>query len=121
MHATKEMIKAGARAVESLIGRSKSLASNQVAEAAINAALAAMWQPIETAPRDGTEFQARIPGHGQDNVIAWDDNFECWAFTRDQEPPDCWTDGYCWESNEDLQSSVKPTHWMPLPPTPETK
>ena len=31
------------------------------------------WQDISTAPKDGTAFQARIPGHGQDNIIAWTD------------------------------------------------
>ena len=30
-----------------------------------------MWQPMETAPKDGTEIQAEIPGNGADNVIAW--------------------------------------------------
>lgn len=72
------------------------------------------WQPMETAPRDGTAFQAKIPGHGADNVIAWTDG--AWAFTSEQEPPDCWTDGYCWDVNEDGAPSVQPTHWKPLPP-----
>lgn len=87
------------------------------------AELVTAWRPIETAPRDGTEIQARIPGNGEDNVIAWiGDLINCngeycgaWAFTRDQEPPDCWTDGYCWEVNEDGGDSVQPTHWAPLP------
>ncbi|MBK61656.1 MAG: hypothetical protein CL575_01690 [Altererythrobacter sp.] len=82
------------------------------------------WQPIENAPRDGTAIQARIPGNGEDNIIAWqveaflDDNEEpCggWAFVTDQEPPECWTDGVCWASNEDEVASVWPTHWK-LPP-----
>lgn len=82
------------------------------------------WQDIATAPKDGTEFQARIPGHGEDNVIAWEDGLldsdgrDCggWTFTRDQEPPDSWTDGICWVINEDGGPSVKPTHWKHLPP-----
>lgn len=82
------------------------------------------WMSLETAPKDGTEIQAKIPGHGSDNVIAWVDqalfdtagNFcSAWAFTRDQEPPDSWTDGYCWAVNEDGVRSVEPTHWKPLP------
>lgn len=85
------------------------------------------WQPIETAPRDGTDIQAEIPGHGKDNVIAWqseaffDDGIDyasAWAFTTDQEPPDCWTDGVCWKFNEDGVPSVQPTRWKPLPMTP---
>jgi hypothetical protein len=78
--------------------------------------------PIETAPKDGTAFQAIIPGHGADNVLCWTDGLigsdgrDCgsWAFASDQEPPDCWTDGYCWEVNEDGVPSVQPTHWKPL-------
>lgn len=82
------------------------------------------WQPIATAPRDGTDIQAIIPGHGTDNVIAWQvdaflasDETPCggWAFTTDQEPPECWTDGICWQVNEDENASVQPTHWKPLP------
>lgn len=82
------------------------------------------WQPIETAPRDGTAFQARIPGHGSDNIIAAVDGLldgdgsDCWAwgFVEDQEPPDCWDDGICWATNSDGVASVRPTHWKPLPP-----
>lgn len=81
------------------------------------------WQPISTAPRDGTEIQAMIPGHGADNVIAWqadafmtteEETCGGWAFTRDQEPPECWTDGICWAVNADEQASVQPTMWKAL-------
>lgn len=80
-------------------------------------------QPMETAPRDGTWIQARIPGYGDDNVIAWTDDLvddDCrpcggWQFMGEQEPPDCWTDGVCRASNEDGKPSVQPTHWKPLP------
>lgn len=81
------------------------------------------WQPISTAPRDGTWIQAEIPGHGADNVIGFEvgllnsEGHECgaWCFVTEQEPPDCWTDGYCWEVNEDGVPSVLPTRWKPLP------
>lgn len=81
------------------------------------------WQSFETAPTDGTEIQARIPGNGDDNVIAWETGLlnaeqeDCggWTFTRDQEPPDCWTDGICWSENEYGEPSIQPTHWKRLP------
>ena len=82
------------------------------------------WQSMDTATRDGTDIQAEIPGNGSDNVIAWqvdaflDDAEETvggWAFTTDQEPPDCWTDGICWAQNENGVASVQPTRWKPLP------
>jgi hypothetical protein len=83
------------------------------------------WQPISSAPKDGTAIQARIPGHGEDNIIAWisvgldsdENDCWCWAFMSEQEPPECWTDGVCWEVNEDYVASVQPTHWKPAPDT----
>jgi hypothetical protein len=85
------------------------------------------WQSFETAPRDGTAIQARIPGHGEDNIIAFrpgflDENGDAacaWVFVEDQEPPDCWTEGVCWTANEDGEASLRPTHWKPLPPAGE--
>jgi hypothetical protein len=76
------------------------------------------WQPIETAPDGGVSIQAKIPGYGSDNIIAWfgglvDENGkDCggWHY-MEGEPPDCWTDGVCWTMNADLKASIKPTHW----------
>ena len=81
------------------------------------------WQTMDKAPKDGTAIQARIPGHGSDNIIAWTDgllnseNEPCggWQFVEDQEPPDDWTDGICWTVNEDGMQSTHPTAWKPLP------
>lgn len=82
----------------------------------------ASWMPIETAPRNGTSIQAKIPGHGNDNIIAWHEEFidasynivGGWVFTSDQEPPSCWSDGVCWAVNEDGVASIFPTEWKPL-------
>ena len=85
---------------------------------------AAPWgEPIETAPRDGTPIQAEIPGHGRDNIIAWmtglvdSDDRPCgnWSFVEEQEAPDDWTDGICWEVNADEKPSTQPTRWKPKP------
>lgn len=83
------------------------------------------WQPIETAPKDGTPIQARIPGHGSDNIIAWFDGIldaageDCggWQFVTDQEPPDDWTDGVCWAVNESGAASTLPMEWKWPPQT----
>ena len=77
----------------------------QLARAALSAALAAMWQPIETAPKDGTDilvFRPRFDGNyipqvGQDWWMRASYTGDCWAKSR----ADC-----------------QPTHWMPLPPAP---
>jgi hypothetical protein len=81
------------------------------------------WQLISTAPKDGTPIQAKIPGHGADNVIAFLSGLlnsagcECggWSFVTEQEPPDDWSDGVCWDVNEDGKPSTQPTEWKPLP------
>lgn len=78
------------------------------------------WQDISTAPKDGTVIQACIPGHGDDNIIAWTgglldgDEQDCggWYFAEDQPPPECWTDGVCCSVNADGVPSVQPTHWL---------
>ena len=80
------------------------------------------WQPIETAPKNGTVIKTRIPGHGSDNTIAWEgglfdrDDDECggWFYIGNSDPPECWTDGICWAQNENDQPSVRPTHWTPI-------
>lgn len=86
------------------------------------------FQDITSAPRDGTSIQARIPGHGDDNIIMWlVDTVEgengpcgCWVFANeDQEPPEDWSDGYCWAMNEDGERSTWPTHWKPARPNPQ--
>ena len=62
------------------------------------------WMPIETAPKDGTVFDAWIKcwkGHAGYRIsILWK-NDAWWAY-----------DGY------DAMSAA-PTHWMPLPPAPK--
>ncbi len=83
------------------------------------------WQPIASAPRDGTVIQAVIPGHGSDNMICWQgvlldedgEDWGCWTFAmEEQEPPPCWTDGWCWASNEDGERSAWPIMWKPAAP-----
>lgn len=84
------------------------------------------WQPIESAPKDGTHILAwnyesrfNLPPYicwfGQD-IICWfgqdmnehDENKREWL-TGDG---DDWSTGYYY-------TPCKPTHWMPLPQTPK--
>ena len=61
----------------------------------------ATWQPIETAPKDGTWIMTYCPAlsvASYPTVVFWDDG---WV------PP-----------GNDL-SEVEPTHWMPLPAPPD--
>ncbi|MFT6474683.1 MAG: hypothetical protein ACJAUS_002408 [Qipengyuania sp.] len=73
------------------------------------------WQPIETAPKDGTEILAcdgndRSPDY---SIVAWDKNL--WVAMADG--------ARAIEAQGDLYTDyVQPwvTHWMPLPDPPVT-
>jgi hypothetical protein len=65
------------------------------------------WQPIETAPKDGTQILSYGLGGDQDlAVIAWDTRGKSW-FLCDGDQRDNW---------------IGVTHWMslPLPPSQAT-
>lgn len=57
-----------------------------------------MWQPIETAPKDGTVFRARCPKHGLVDMRIIGKLRETWAVTPNG-----------------LMDCPEPTVWMPLP------
>lgn len=65
------------------------------------------WQPIETAPKDGTEILVARAGYGM-AVVSFRDGEWCnageWCFAGD----------VGWGGSMD----VEPTHWMPLPEPP---
>lgn len=63
-----------------------------------------MWQPIETAPKDGSGMLLycpllRVPITGG----YWDDHPKC----------------RCWIAGGYMQKGSPPIHWMPLPPPPK--
>lgn len=59
------------------------------------------WQPIETAPRDGSDIIVYRPKANGDYIP--------------HVGVDYWFKGYCWgKSNHECQ----PTHWTPLPEPP---
>lgn len=64
------------------------------------------WQPISTAPRDGT---AVLIAEADGNVTA------CYWSTS------VWADGGAWISELSRSDTVHyhPTHWMPIPPPPK--
>lgn len=66
-----------------------------------------MWQPIETAPKDGTAILAVIKGF-QPVVVEYDPDVGWW-YGGDDVPDDDWYS---------MPFQYEPTHWMPLPPAP---
>lgn len=70
------------------------------------------WQPIETAPKDGTPILAVGKGYPEISIVAW--HRGKWVGMCDgqrsiESQGDTWT-----EYHEPYV-----THWMPLPPPPE--
>jgi len=57
-----------------------------------------MWQPIETAPKDGKQYLFHHSS-GTMHTASWSENFEEWMIT-----------GQC--------GSMNFTHWQPLPEPP---
>ena len=62
------------------------------------------WQPIETAPKDGTVFLGKLPDSDVPHAIRWTKS--AWVIS--------W-DGFR------LEGLDAPTDWMPMPPAPETQ
>jgi hypothetical protein len=67
------------------------------------------WQPIETAPKDGTLVDLWISSKVDEGV--------------GQRVSDCFCDGVRWHDGCAFVEDewYRPTHWMPLPTAPETK
>ncbi len=79
------------------------------------------WRPISTVPiseepvrlllESGRELTAsKRPGFTDCN------GHDCWLWVCSDEDnyPECWTDGACWERNAADQRSDQPTHWQSL-------
>jgi hypothetical protein len=72
---------------------------------AVEANCVPKWQPIDTAPKDGTKILAYTNDGYKFPLVSqcvWDDGW--------------WPD--VWESPE---NPIEPTHWMPLPSAPAPK
>ena len=66
------------------------------------------WQPIETAPKDGTVILAWRDGWVKPTLLLW-------LAHRDLEAP-----GWCpYERQPIRPRGSQPTHWMPLPEPPQ--
>lgn len=61
------------------------------------------WQPIETAPKDGTK------------VLLWDDGVTIGEWSENVHP---WNDGNWWVEGGQVTTQTA-THWMPLPEPPK--
>ncbi|CAI9119573.1 DUF551 domain-containing protein [Brytella acorum] len=94
----------------------------EAARVVLEAADAAAWRPIESAPRDGTECLIGWSSTGWHVQTAWwDAEFDTgW----DEEIDDikhigAWTGGVVESWGDETTLTYNPTHWMPLPAPPQ--
>lgn len=77
------------------------------------------WQPIETAPKDGTTILIYGGTYFHDNDGSWNaDDSQLKHVTTAYFRRDGWCMGFGESYNDEIWA--KPTHWMPLP-TPPTQ
>jgi len=69
------------------------------------------WQPIETAPKDGTRLLAYWPGFGVSLIHRHNPGGEHRNPRHHYE---------CWVRDDNMPLGGEPTHWMPLPGPPRT-
>lgn len=84
------------------------------------------WQSMDSAPKDGRSIRL-LTSEGFELTASWQDgymnsegeNCACWVADEDSKYPDDWSEGVCWESNEDEIMSQQPTHFQYLPTPPK--
>jgi hypothetical protein len=126
---TFEMIKAGVQheLMGDMAGRYKAMLSASPTPPEVIA-----WQPIETAPKDGTEvLLGRLAVDSDD----WDASTLGWWIEAEEDGPDSMGHNagfvdYAFStfhpsrdfgSESHRYEALKPTHWMPLPPPPDDR
>lgn len=73
-----------------------------------------IWQPIETAPKDGTKILGYDPDIGVSTMSYFDDGSlvfysKSWIIALFDVCDECYP----------KPIGINPTHWMPLPPPPQ--
>lgn len=82
--------------------------------------LAVEWQPIETAPRDGTFFLGFDPrglqGHGIGAIRWYARDYHTYELIEGDTYKQITKSSGWWDGDDECQH---PTHWTPLPPRPQ--
>ena len=73
------------------------------------------WQPIETAPKDGTAILVLLFGSDIAHAARWYDE----QATIEEKYQDGGPGWYLTWDHYKLSARYGPTNWMPLPPPPE--
>jgi hypothetical protein len=79
------------------------------------------WQKIASAPKDGSDIEILTAGGfemlARFELLGFEDedgkSVGSWVASVEGRHPDCWSDGACWQSNENEMPSDPPTMWRP--------
>jgi hypothetical protein len=80
-----------------------------------NPLAAPAWQPIETAPKDGTQVLLWVDGHVM--LSRWYVHYLNGAPNPHRAPE--WEQGEMYGGFGGYMGPLRPTHWMPLPQPPK--
>lgn len=82
-----------------------------------------VYRPMDTAPRDGQVIRLHMPDGSSFlakpiSGLVDCDGHDCWSWGTASEDQDAlapidWTDGICWNCNEDGKPSTRPVGWSP--------
>lgn len=79
------------------------------------------WQPIETAPKDGTllilmvdaDIDSEDSSHPTENELSYR---TIGSNNLDHDGDDLWRfAGWCWQHDHWVEGRGSPTHWQPMP------
>jgi hypothetical protein len=128
---TPEMVEAGDKAWHALIVSGQKYTSQDVLKTIYCAMQAARtpsadvgdgWQPIGTAPKDGTPILLASPVGNETRISVgfWDAEFALgWDEAAERSSwRSAWTDGTVASFSYEEYTELHPTHWRPLPDPP---
>lgn len=78
------------------------------------------WQPIETAPKDGTRILLYRKDENNDPLMAiasWSN----YTWISSKQDDGSWGGWLVFACRSDSEAFYSPTHWQPLPQPPEVK
>lgn len=82
--------------------------------------MSAFWQPIKTAPKDGTRIMFYDPmSSGLVHAGCWDAKFKSEFVGDELVYIGAWTDFAVESFSYEEYAEYNPTHWMPLPMAPK--
>lgn len=93
--------------------------AQEIAIETVRAVLAAQWQPIETAPKDGTDILItafRDNGLGEIYQEGGRPDVACWIETSKRAEDGAEINWATRGTRLRSSKSFSPTHWCPLPP-----